>query len=146
MAEMPAMIGFSFELVARQCKARCFLGLSATLTRKDGHHLIIFMQCGPVRYRVSDRKQAAERPFHHRVIVRKTAIRLPELLEPNTTIPVHQIYSLLMDDKNRNDLIVSDVAKALQAGRSPVVITERKAHLEYLSERLTGMVKNLIVL
>lgn len=137
---------FSFELVARQCKARCFLGLSATLTRKDGHHPIIFMQCGPVRYRVSDRTQAAERPFHHRVIVRKTAIHLPELLEPNATLPIHQIYSLLMDDKNRNDLIISDVAKALQTGRSPVVITERKTHLEYLTERLAGMAKNLIVL
>ena len=137
---------FSFELVARQCKARYFLGLSATLTRKDGHHPIIFMQCGPVRYRVSDRKQAAERPFHHRMIIRKTAIRLPELLEPNTTIPIHLIYSLLMDDKKRNDLIISDIAKVLQAGRSPVVITERKAHLEYLAERLSEMVKNLIVL
>jgi len=38
-------------------------GLSATVTRKDGHHPIIFMQCGPVRYRVDDRKQAAKRPF-----------------------------------------------------------------------------------
>jgi hypothetical protein len=41
----------SFELVARRSKARYVLGLSATVTRKDGHHPIIFMQCGPVRYR-----------------------------------------------------------------------------------------------
>ena len=42
----------SFELVARRSKARYVLGLSATVARKDGHHPIIFMQCGPVRYRV----------------------------------------------------------------------------------------------
>ncbi|MEA2094028.1 MAG: DEAD/DEAH box helicase family protein, partial [Pseudomonadota bacterium] len=44
----------SFEIVARQCKANYVTGLSATVTRKDGHHPIIFMQCGPVRYRVSE--------------------------------------------------------------------------------------------
>ena len=42
----------SFELVARRAKAKYVMGLSATVTRKDGHHPIIFMQCGPVRYRM----------------------------------------------------------------------------------------------
>jgi len=52
----------SFELVARRAKARYVLGLSATVARKDGHHPIIFMQCGPVRHRVAARAQAAARP------------------------------------------------------------------------------------
>src|SRR6516164_9815552 len=62
-----------FEAIARAAKARYVLGLSATVTRKDGHHPIIFMQCGPVRYRVDARKQAASRPFEHKVIFRRTA-------------------------------------------------------------------------
>jgi superfamily II DNA or RNA helicase len=37
----------SFEQVARLAKARFVLGLSATVARKDAHHPIIFMQCGP---------------------------------------------------------------------------------------------------
>ena len=65
----------SFEAVARAAKAKYVLGLSATVTRKDGHHPIIFMQCGPIRYRVDARKQAAARPFSHRVVVKKTAFR-----------------------------------------------------------------------
>jgi hypothetical protein len=32
-----------FEAIARAAKARCVLGLSATVPRKDGHHPIIFM-------------------------------------------------------------------------------------------------------
>ena len=36
----------SFEQVARRAKARFVAGLSATVARKDGHHPIIFMQCG----------------------------------------------------------------------------------------------------
>ncbi|WP_425411950.1 TOTE conflict system archaeo-eukaryotic primase domain-containing protein [Magnetospirillum moscoviense] len=51
----------SFEAVARRCKAKYVLGLSATVTRKDGHHPIIFMQCGPVRFRVDAKRQAALR-------------------------------------------------------------------------------------
>ena len=108
---------FSFEQVARQCKAKYFLGLSATLTRKDGHHPIIFMQCGSVRYRVNDRKQAIARPFNHRVIVRQTPTALPELPD-DSQLPIHQVYELLMNDENRNDLIVSDVLKAVRDKRS----------------------------
>src|SRR5208283_2161891 len=54
---------FSFEQVLRQAKARYVLGLTATPMRKDGHHPIILMQCGPIRYRVNARDQAASRPF-----------------------------------------------------------------------------------
>ncbi len=63
----------SFEQVARQAKARFVLGLSATVARKDGHHPIIFMQCGPVRHQVNARAQAASRPFEHFVLVQPTS-------------------------------------------------------------------------
>ena len=42
----------SFERVVHQAKAKYVSGLSATVTRKDGRHPIIQMQCGPVRYHV----------------------------------------------------------------------------------------------
>jgi hypothetical protein len=65
----------SFELVVRRAKARFVAGLSATVTRKDGHHPIIFMQCGPVRYCVNPKTQASARPFTHHVYVRPTGFR-----------------------------------------------------------------------
>ncbi|NJM36031.1 MAG: DEAD/DEAH box helicase family protein [Rhodomicrobium sp.] len=65
----------SFEAIAREAKARYVLGLTATVARKDGHHPIIFMQCGPMRYRVNTKKQAAERPFEHKVLFRQTNFR-----------------------------------------------------------------------
>src|SRR5258705_8518339 len=58
-------------------KARYFLGLSATVTRKDGHHPIIVMQCGPVRHRVDARSEAAKRPFDHVVRIRDTRRAFP---------------------------------------------------------------------
>jgi superfamily II DNA or RNA helicase len=70
----------SFEQVVRQAKARFVVGLSATLARKDGHHPIIFMQCGPVRHQVNARAQAASRPFEHFVLVQPTPARRQLLL------------------------------------------------------------------
>jgi len=136
----------SFEIVARQSKARYVTGLSATVTRKDGHHPIIFMQCGPVRFRVDDRKQAEERPFGHRVILRRTQFELPSALAERAAIPIHDIYEALIKDDARNEMIIRDVVAALEEGRSPVLLTERRDHLDLLSERLAPLVENVIVL
>jgi len=53
----------SFELVASRAKAKFVVGLSATVARKDGHHPVIFMQCGPVRHRVDARGAGRSSPF-----------------------------------------------------------------------------------
>jgi superfamily II DNA or RNA helicase len=135
----------SFEAVARASKARYVLGLSATVTRKDGHHPIIFMQCGPVRYRVDAKEQAAVRPFTHRVIVKKTAFRA-ERKKPDALGSIQELYALLARDDVRNDMIFDDVLSALERGRSPVIITERKDHLQLIAERIAKFAKNVIVL
>jgi superfamily II DNA or RNA helicase len=136
----------SFEIVARQCKAKYITGLSATVARKDGHHPIIFMQCGPVRYRVDERKQAAERPFQHKVIVRKTFIKMPDRLSDDTDPSIHDLYSILISNESRNNMIIEDVIKAIKAKRSPILLTERKEHLAFLADCLSTMVKNVIIL
>ena len=136
----------SFEQVIRQAKARYITGLSATVTRQDGHHPIIFMQCGPVRYRVDDRQQAAARSFTHKVIVRRTNFVLPAQSEDRNQPGIQEIYGLLASDSVRNQMIVDDVLEAVYAGRSPVLLTERREHLTYFADTLAGKVKNIIVL
>ncbi len=61
---------FTFEQVMRQVKAKYVVGLTATPTRKDGHHPIIYMQCGPVRFHMSARTMTETTPFEHKVIPR----------------------------------------------------------------------------
>ncbi|MCL5095942.1 MAG: DEAD/DEAH box helicase, partial [Candidatus Omnitrophica bacterium] len=136
----------SFELVARRAKARFVTGLSATVTRKDGHHPIIFMQCGPVRYRVDARQQAALRPFAHKVFVRPTGFRAMEIAEPDARIEFHRLYNQLMADEARNQLICDDVVRAVRDGRTPVLLTERTDHLQNLAERLSHAIPNVISL
>ena len=135
-----------FEQIVRQSKARYLTGLSATVTRKDGHHPIIFMQCGPVRYRVDDRKQAKKRPFDHKVVPRATNFRLPPHFQDMASQSIQEVYSLLTQDDERNQLIVQDVIHAIQEGRSPVLLTERRDHLNLLVEMLKQHVENVIVM
>ncbi len=136
----------SFEQVIRQAKARFITGLSATVTRQDGHHPIIFMQCGPVRYRVDDRQQAAARSFTHKVIVRRTNFVLPIRAENTPEPGIQEVYAILAADSHRNQMIVEDVVGAIHTGRSPVLLTERREHLTYFADTLADKVKNIIVL
>jgi len=136
----------SFEQVARRTSARYVLGLSATVTRKDGHHPIIFMHCGPVRYRVDAKQQAAARPFSHGVWVRPTAFRPLETEKTDARIRFHELYDALIADESRNRLIVDDVLAALREGRTPVVLTERIDHLQRLASLMSPSVRHVFVL
>jgi superfamily II DNA or RNA helicase len=136
----------SFEIVARQCKAKYVTGLSATVTRKDGHHPIIFMNCGPVRYKVDDKKQAAERPFVHKVVVRETNFKMPASFEADQYTAIHEIYKALLQSDERNQVIVTDVINAIKNNRFPVILTERVEHLETLKSLLEDKITNLIVM
>jgi len=136
----------SFEQVARRAKARFITGMSATITRKDGHHPIVFMQCGAVRYRADARQQAAARPFEHTVLVRPTAFRPVRAADPDVRLRFHDLYADLIADDVRNQLICDDVVKAVREDRSPIVLTERNGHLDRLAEMLSMRVRHLIVL
>jgi len=137
----------AFERIARRVKARYVTGLSATPIRKDGHHPIIFMQCGPVQHLVNARKMNQIQTFVHTVWVRPTAFCGSRLLgDGSTPVPFHVLCEELARNAARNALIVADVLAAVKEGRSPVVLTERKSHLSELTELLEGRIQHLVVM
>jgi len=137
----------SFEAVARQCKAKYMLGLTATPRRKDGQHPIIFMQCGPIRYHVDAKLQAGKRPFDHHVISRYTKYCLPATItEQYERPPIQTVYAELSLDATRNQMIIDDVRHVLEMKRSPIILTERKEHVAFFANHLKGVTNNIIVL
>ena len=54
--------------------------------------------------------------------------------------------SALAPDEKRNRLILDDVIQAIDQGRSLILLTERKDHLEYLAARLANFARHLVVL
>jgi Type III restriction enzyme, res subunit len=119
----------SFEQVVRRAKARFVVGLSATVTRKDGHHPVVFMQCGPIRYQVDAKAQAAARPFEHTVLVRPSAFQSAGSRGTDKRIEFQALYQLLVEDETRNQMICDEIIQAVRDGRSPLVLTERNEHL-----------------
>jgi len=128
------LTAFSFEQVMRQVKAKFIVGLTATPTRKDGHHPIIFMQCGPIRFNLSAREAAERSPFRHLVLPRPTDFRMQ--LE-STDRTILDAYAALVTNEERNQQIVADIIQAVREGRTPLVLTNRTDHLARLASGLT---------
>ena len=78
----------------KQVKAKYVLGLTATPERKDGHHPIIYMQCGPIRYKLSARSMTAASPFEHEMIPRLTEFCLPPERADTT---IQELYAALAE-------------------------------------------------
>ena len=135
----------SFEEVLKQTSAKYVYGLTATPTRKDGHHPIIFMQCGPIRYRDDAIKQAAKRPFEHYIIPRFTSFRVP-LDKAEKEITIQELYSEIVVSEMRNQQIIEDVIKCHENGRNCLVLTERTAHVEWIAKELSKSFPDVITL
>jgi superfamily II DNA or RNA helicase len=136
---------FSFEMILKNSHAKYVYGLTATPIRKDGHHPIIFMQCGPIRYKDDAKKQAERRPFEHYIIPRFTSLRIP-LDKDEKEISIQELYSEIVINEMRNQLIVDDVVKNYENGRNCIVLTERTAHVELLTKSLSHRIPDVISL
>lgn len=136
---------FSFEQILKNVAGKYVYGLTATPVRQDGHHPIIFMHCGPVRYKVDARKQAEKRPFEHYVIPRFTPFRKP-VSQDEKEWSIGQIYAEISTSQIRNKLIIDDVIKSVNEGRNPIVLTERTAHVEVIANALKEVLPNVITL
>jgi superfamily II DNA or RNA helicase len=136
---------FSFETILKNTNAKYVYGLTATPTRKDGHHPIIFMQCGPIRYRDDAKKQAENRPFDHYVIPRFTSLRVP-VDKDEKEVSIQDLYSEIVEDGIRNQQIVRDVVKSHENSRNCLVMTDRIIHVEILAKELREDIPDLLVL
>lgn len=132
----------TFEQVLMSIKAHTIYGLTATPIRKDGHHPIIFMQCGPIRFSTDVKSQIAKQSFDRFLIPRFTSYN--SILEDRLSIAT--LYKYLSEDEIRNNLIVEDICKAVNTGRTPIILTNRTAHVSVLAEKLKATIKNVISL
>ena len=136
---------FSYESILKTTNARYVYGLTATPTRKDGHHPILFMHCGPIRYRDNARRQAEKRPFDHYIIPRFTSLRT-SLNREEKDVSIQELYSEVVDNDTRNQQIVEDVLDSYKRGRNCIILTLRTAHVELLAEKLGEEVPDVMML
>lgn len=126
---------FSFEKVLKAIRSKYVYGLTATPTRKDGWHKIIYMQCGDIRVRVSNKELKQNKEMEHTVIVKKTNYKyIPS--DEQDKILISEILNDMCQNVFRNSMIIEDIKKSVEDGRTPIVLTERVEHLKILKEGL----------
>ena len=124
-----------FEQIMKNSPAKYKYGLTATLKRKDGKERIVLMQLGPVRYKDLS-KVSSE--LMHKVLVQETGISSDDLSNEHTT---NELYDCLYINAIRNMQIVMDIRNCLDENRYPIVLTERKEHIDLLEKELSPYVK-----
>jgi len=137
------------ERVLRSAPARYVTGLTATPTRRDGHHPIIKMQCGPVRHTIGGNASRLPHPFAQRVVRRETPFD-PATLPPDPHI--QEIFTALAADDARTEMVANDTLQLAAQGRRPLVLTRttrapgaarrspraRRLHADHLAWRYEG--------
>lgn len=129
----------SFERVLKEVNAKWVYGLTATPIRKDGHQPIIFMQCGEIRYTADSKAQQEQQAFQRLLVPRFTTYR--NISDDNGYTAIAQSLS---EDESRNRLIIDDVKKVLDEGRSPIILTGLTSHVDYLAEECRKICPNVI--
>ncbi len=132
----------SFEQVLKQMMAHYVYGLTATPIRKDGHQPIIFMQCGKIRYTADAKSQMDRQSFVRTLIPRFTSFRNVS----SETKTYTQAIEALSTDEVRNKLIIEDVRKAINEGRTPIILTNLTTHVRVLAEMLSPYANHVLTL
>jgi len=136
---------FTYEQILKTTNAKYIYGLTATPARKDGHHPILFMHCGPIRYRDNPKKQAENRPFDHYIVPRFTSLRVPLDIDEQE-VSIQQLYTEIMDSDFRDQQIIDDVLNNYHQGRNCIVLSLRTAHVDSLAKKLKESVPDVISL
>lgn len=128
--------------VLQEVSSRYVYGFTATPKREDGQEKKVFFQLGPIRYRYTAKDRARKQGIQHFVYPRFT--RLVDINEEKLTI--NDAYKLVAESQIRNEQILSDVAKCIEAGRSPLILTKFKKHAVYLYEQLQERADHVVLL
>ncbi|MDR1010686.1 MAG: DEAD/DEAH box helicase [Opitutaceae bacterium] len=141
----------SFEALMKACPVRRIVGLTATPARKDRLEKLLYLQCGPLRHVWSERDDIAGddggvRAPARIVRVRQTGFRMPQpqsstaaALMPGKEPPLlHEVWDALTNDGARTRLIIADIRECLAEGRCPLVLSDRKLHLEKIAALLVA--------
>ncbi|MHB1571601.1 MAG: TOTE conflict system archaeo-eukaryotic primase domain-containing protein [Solirubrobacteraceae bacterium] len=133
---------FTTERVLRALPVRMVTGLTATPERRDGHHPIVTMQCGPVRHKITATTQV-ETATRRVLFAREPPFDV-------TTLPpdpgIQEVLTAVAADRNRTERIATDVLGELAEGRFPLVLTERREHLIALAELVAADTDRVAVL
>ena len=129
--------------VLKHVKAENVYGFTATPFRGDGLQKINEMLIGPVIFKYTSKDRARDQNIAHMVYPRFTKTVCPYT---RNRLPINDAYELLRNNESRDDMITEDICKAVEEGRSPVVLTKYTDHAGKLYERLKDSADRVFLL
>jgi superfamily II DNA or RNA helicase len=124
----------NYESLIKSCHAKFIHGFTATPKRQDGLEKLMKFQLGNIVYKGIKSTVM----LNQQVIVAETPTSFPEeWQQPESKHHISQVYKHLVQCQERNQRIVNDIVAAVTDKRAVMVLTERKEHIELLSEMLT---------
>lgn len=130
--------------VLQEVHAKYVYGVTATPFRGDGLEKINHMLLGPIRYKYTSKDRAKEQGIAHFVYPRFTRAVAPRFSQDN--MHPNEAYEILRNNENRDDLVVNDVKKCIEDGRTPVILSKYVDHSIRLYERLVNYADHIFLL
>lgn len=118
-----------FTKVVNQCRQTIKCGLSATPTRKDGRHSILFQVVGPIASKVTIKSLRPSLRIHDLPFVTTRAKYAGKA-------GWARMINFLSDHKKRNENIIQWLKYDLEMGRNIVVPVERVEHAKLIAKEL----------
>ncbi|MEP6666813.1 MAG: DEAD/DEAH box helicase family protein, partial [Nocardioidaceae bacterium] len=132
----------SFATCVRHAASPRWLGLTATPYRRDGLEGIIALQCGPTRYEIAAKNIDDVALVHRELIVHETQSQVAD----EDAGSIQAVFGAIVDDDERTAEICADVHRAVTAGRTCLVLTQRTDHIDALVTRLVELGDEPLVL
>ena len=121
----------SYRGAVAKLDSYCLYGLTATPFRKYNDGKLIFIHLGEIISEVKPQDIGASK--RAKIIIRDTELEVPFNAK---TDKFETLSKIVVHDSARNKLILGDIIKKLNTGKKVVLITERKEHIDSLSQYL----------
>jgi superfamily II DNA or RNA helicase len=133
--------------------AKYRIGISATIERKDGMHILTYDIFGPLLMKI-EAQEIKHRitNFTYEIINTNLPIVLASRMrwikgKMEPSLDIASSIKALTESKERNDLIISKVIERIQSGYFPIILVLRRNHGMLISNHLTDLgIKNILIL
>lgn len=128
----------AFSQVMLLMKPEYTLGLSATPERKDGLTKILYWFLGPIFY-------SSQEKVEGEIIIHKIDFICREIPTLNRAGKICMASNItrLTEMPERNKLIIENIKDAQKRGRKILVLSDRRAHCEFLAEALENCILSM---
>jgi superfamily II DNA or RNA helicase len=132
----------SFAACVERARTRRWLGLTATPYRRDKLEAIIGFHCGPTRHEIKPGTVAGAELVRRELVVHPTSTETSE----DDRADIQAVFTALVADDLRTRQICDDVHTAVASGRTCLVLTQRKDHIDSIVAGLAELGDHALVL